>query len=218
MSDSSPSSNDSSESESQSTSLALAGIEKKFLRLTFWQTVLSVAGVFTGAVALYAALSESQAVRQQTSASVWPYVEFMINDTSIEDSASFELSLHNVGVGPARMKGMRVTNNNKVILDWQSLTAILVPGGTALGVDYGKSSVSHRVLAPGESIIAFQTQHNELALKLQDAVYSGALNVSYCYCSIFDECWNLPSSIDTGEDSIQSMSACPVYGAESFLD
>lgn len=49
----------------------IAGLEKKFLRLTFWQTILSVAGVFTGAVALYAALTESQAVRQQTAATVW---------------------------------------------------------------------------------------------------------------------------------------------------
>ncbi|MFK8043272.1 hypothetical protein, partial [Congregibacter sp.] len=43
-----------------------ASIERAFLRLTFWQTLLSLAGVFTGGVALYAALSESEAVRQQT--------------------------------------------------------------------------------------------------------------------------------------------------------
>lgn len=218
MSDPSPTSNDSGESESQPTSLVLAGMEKKFLRLTFWQTVLSVAGVFTGAVALVAALNESQAVRQQTSASVWPYVQFMINDTSAEDAASFELSLNNVGVGPARMQGMRVTLNDEVVRDWQSLTAILLPEGAELGVDYGKSSVSRRVLGPGESLVAFQTQHKDLALRLQDATYSGALNVSYCYCSIFDECWNLPSSADSGAELIQSLSSCPAYGADSFLD
>jgi len=37
----------------------MAQIERTFLRLTFWQTILSLAGVFTGAVALYAALSQS---------------------------------------------------------------------------------------------------------------------------------------------------------------
>ena len=218
MNDPSPTGNEPQKSESQPESLALAGMEKKFLRLTFWQTVLSVAGVFTGAVALYAALSESQAVRQQTAASVWPYVEFMINDTAAEDSASFELSLHNVGVGPARMRGMRVTLNNQVVRDWQSLTTSLMTEGTQLGVDYGKSSVSRRVLAPGESIVAFQSQHTELALKLQDAIYSGALNVSYCYCSIFDECWNLPSRADTARDLVESLPSCPVYGEEGFLD
>ena len=62
------------------TSARIAGIERSFLRLTFWQTLLSLAGVFTGAVALYAALNESQAVRQQTAATVWPYVQYTIND------------------------------------------------------------------------------------------------------------------------------------------
>ncbi len=210
--------NETQESESQPASLVLAGMEKKFLRLTFWQTVLSVAGVFTGAVALYAALSESQAVRQQTAASVWPYVEFMINDTAAEDSASFELSLHNVGVGPARMQGMRVTLNSQVVRDWQTLTSSLMPEGVQLGLDYGKSSVSRRVLAPGESIVAFQTQQSELALKLQDVIYSGALNVSYCYCSIFDECWNMPSSAEFVDDPIESLPMCPNYGEEGFFD
>ncbi|MEO1324887.1 MAG: hypothetical protein AAFV59_17995 [Pseudomonadota bacterium] len=60
----------------------IAQIEQTFLRLTFWQTILSLAGVFTGAVALYAALNESRAVRDQTAASVWPYVQIMIYDTA----------------------------------------------------------------------------------------------------------------------------------------
>ena len=52
----------------------LTNSERVFVRLTFWQTVLSLAGVFIGTVALYAALTESAAVRQQTAAAVWPFV------------------------------------------------------------------------------------------------------------------------------------------------
>ncbi len=52
----------------------LSRVERIFVRLTFWQTVLSVAGVFIAIVALYAALIESAAVRQQTAAAVWPFV------------------------------------------------------------------------------------------------------------------------------------------------
>ena len=218
MEDPSTASNASRESDAQQTSREIAGMEDKFLRLTFWQTILSVAGVFTGAVALYAALNESQAVRQQTSASVWPYVQFIINDTSDGNSATFDLSLNNVGVGPARMQGMRVTLNSEVMRDWETLTNTLIPDGVTLGVDYGKSSASRRVLAPGESLNVFYSEHKELALKLQDAVYSGDLSVSYCYCSIFDECWNLPSSVETIDVPLEAVSACPVLGEESFLD
>ncbi len=197
---------------------AIAGIERTFLRLTFWQTILSVAGVFTGAVALYAALNESQAVRQQTAASVWPYVQFMINDTSKAGEASFMLSLDNVGVGPARMRSMQMTLNGEAVRDWQSLTNALLAEGAELGVEYGKSSVSRRVLGPGESVVAFQTQHNELALKMQDAVYSGAAEISYCYCSIFDDCWMTSSTRPAGEEPIEPVDSCPDYGDGSFLD
>lgn len=196
----------------------MAGIEKTFLRLTFWQTILSVAGVFTGAVALYAALNESQAVRQQTSASVWPYVQFMINDTNKAGEASFMLSLENVGVGPARMRSMQLTLNGNAVRDWQSLTNALLPEGAALGIEYGKSSVSRRVLAPGNSVIAFQTQHNDLALKMQDAVYSGAAELSYCYCSIFNDCWMTSSTRPAREEPVDPVESCPDYGDRGFLD
>jgi hypothetical protein len=55
---------------------ASPSVERAFLRLTFWQTLLSLVGVFVGAVALYAALTESQ--RRATSRppqTVWPYLQ-----------------------------------------------------------------------------------------------------------------------------------------------
>ena len=196
----------------------IAGIERTFLRLTFWQTILSVAGVFTGAVALYAALTESQAVRQQTAASVWPYVQFMINDRGDGDSAFFSLSLDNVGVGPARMRAMQLTLNGQPVTHWQAMTEQLLEEGVEVGVEYGKNSVSSRVLAPGESVVAFQTHHTELARKLQAAVYSGAAGLSYCYCSIFDECWTVDSLDTTSGDGITAVEQCPDFGDGRFRD
>ena len=206
------------QSLADSASSEIAGIEKRFLRLTFWQTILSVAGVFTGAVALYAALNESQAVRQQTAASVWPYVQLMINDTDTEDSASFALSLDNVGVGPARMRSMLVTLEGEPVRTWQALIDALAVEDMKVGNQYGKNSVSRRVLAPGESVVAFQTHHAELALKLQSAVYSGSVALSYCYCSIFDECWSKSSSRPAGEEPLETVDQCPDHGNAGFID
>ncbi len=196
----------------------IAGIQKAFLRLTFWQTLLSLAGVFTGAVALYAALNESQAVRQQTAASVWPYVQFMINDTSDDASASFALSLNNVGVGPARMRSVQLTLAGEPVRDWQSMTAALMGTSPRLGTEYGKASISRRVLAPGESVVAFQTAERELALSMQEAVYSGTARLTYCYCSIFDECWSTSSSLPADAEPIQRVEQCQDYGEASFID
>ncbi|MEM6580653.1 MAG: hypothetical protein AAF699_05240 [Pseudomonadota bacterium] len=196
----------------QQDTVNIASIEKTFLRLTFWQTLLSLAGVFTGAVALYAALNESQAVRQQTAASVWPYVQYLVSDNKDGDTASFALQLSNVGVGPARMMGMQVFLYEESILDWHSLTQTLLEESVKLGVDYGKNSVSRRVLAPGESVIAFQTQHTALALKFQEAVYSGSLSLDYCYCSIFGDCWVVSSAQNDEDEPTRPVEVCDLSG------
>src|SRR5690554_2849469 len=80
---------------------ALSSTERAFVRLSLWQTVLSLVGVFIAVLALYAALTESEAVRQQTSAAVWPFVQVSIEDFDSGESAGFTLSFTNEGVGPA---------------------------------------------------------------------------------------------------------------------
>jgi len=69
-----------SASEDPPPVVELSRSERLFLRLSLWQTVLSLVGVFVAFVALYAALTESEAVRRQTAAGVWPYVQLTIND------------------------------------------------------------------------------------------------------------------------------------------
>jgi hypothetical protein len=195
---------------------AMAGIERTFLRLTFWQTLLSLAGVFTGAVALYAALNESAAVRQQTAAAVWPYVQVTVLDTDQGDAASFALRFENVGVGPARMRGVRLSLNGKSMRDYQQLVTTLIDEPLRLGHDYGKVRVGDGVLAPGDRIIAFQTQHPALARALSRATASGATRLEFCYCSIFDDCWQAGDKDRAGAEG--ALAVCPELGDNAFLE
>ena len=194
----------------------MAGIERTFLRLTFWQTLLSLAGVFTGAVALYAALNESAAVRQQTAAAVWPYVQVTVLDTDAGDAASFALRFANVGVGPARMHGMRLSHDGRAMRDWQQIVASLIDEPLRLGQDYGKNSIANGVLAPGDRVIAFQTQHPGLARALSEATASGATRLDFCYCSIFDECWESGNEDRAGAE--HALAACPDLGEDAFQE
>ena len=209
---------DPSEADSQPVSSGIASIERVFLRLTFWQTLLSLAGVFTGAVALYAALNESEAVRKQTAAAVWPYVQFMINDRDDGEAAYFALSFENVGVGPAQMRSMLLTFDGEALTSWDSVTTNLLGRKAKLGTEYGKSGIRRRVLAPGDSVVAFQTSDRALALAMQEAVYSGAAVLSYCYCSIFEECWESGSASGDDSKATDTVDACPSHGEREFLD
>lgn len=196
----------------------MVNIERAFLRLTFWQTLLSLAGVFTGAVALYATLIQADAVRQQTAAAAWPYIQLMIEDTDDGDRARFALSFRNVGVGPARMQSARVLFDGKPIMSWVDMAQQLVDQPLKLGVDYGRTAISARVLAPEELSTAFQTEYRPLVLALQQAVYGGRMALQYCYCSIFDQCWDVSGFGTADIVRPEPVAQCPDHGASMFRD
>lgn len=208
--------NQDEDSQSIDVRESIIEIENRFLKLASIQTILSVAAVFTGAIALYAALTESHAVRKQTAASVWPYVQTVINDTNTSESAYIKISLDNVGVGPAKMQGVLLNYKGEFMRDWDSFIRKF-DDQAALGVTYGKSDVYDRVLAPDESLVIFQTSDRELAQRLQATIYQGELELSYCYCSIFDDCWLKPLPDSEGQQKIQPIDQCPVNADDNFL-
>jgi hypothetical protein len=192
----------------------IASIERAFLRLTFWQTLLSLAGVFTGGVALYAALGESEAVRQQTAATVWPYVQVIINDHISGDDAHLSLEVNNVGVGPARLRSIQLKVDDRVYKNWEEILTQLM-GAEAENIQYGRSSLQGRVLAPAETLMFFSTDNRQVVLAMQSKIYSGAVDLSYCYCSIFDECWLMRNQRDADPEPVR-VEQCPDYGVSAF--
>lgn len=189
----------------------ISGSERAFVRLTFWQTVLSLVGVFIAVVALYAALAESDAARKQTAAAVWPFVQLTIHDHLSEDRADFRISLTNAGVGPARMRSMRVLLLGEPLSDWHEAIQRVGEVGTHR---LGQSFVSRRVLIPGETIDMVSTMDRVLVEKFLGALAQPGNSITYCYCSIFDACWIVDSRKDL--QTPEPVDACPDFGAEAF--
>ncbi len=189
----------------------LSRAERIFVRLTFWQTVLSVAGVFIAIVALYAALTESAAVRQQTAATVWPFLQLLIEDYDTEANAGFTMSLSNAGVGPARMRALRLVINGEPIRDWEHAVTLLDGKITA---QVTRNFVSDRVISPDETVDIISTMDPDLARRFQAAVANPNTSVTYCYCSIFDECWLADSRKDF--QNPEPVDECPDFGDAVF--
>lgn len=210
MPDNAPETREAPQQEPPSQS-ALAETERRFLRLTFWQTVLSVAGVVVAVVALYAALTESTAVRQQTAAAVWPFVQLAIMDSDTGETAEFAISFTNVGVGPAKMRTIRLLIDGMAARDWASAVARM---GGQVSEQVGRDFIRGRVLSPGESVVAFRTTDPELARRLQATVVNPGSSIAFCYCSIFDECWLADSSKDL--QNPEAVQACPDFGETAF--
>lgn len=195
----------------QADAAPLTRSEKLFLRISIWQTVLSVAAVFTGVIALYAALTESAAVRRQTAASVWPYVQIAVNDYVGPEDAAFELTMTNTGVGPAQVRAMRVTLNGDARTSWREVVDAVGGGGEA---PFAQDFVLNRVLSPGETVQLFSIADPAAVPAIQAAVSDPETAIELCYCSIFDECW-LADSRAPGAQR-ETVRACPDYGADLF--
>ncbi len=192
---------------------SLLRAERHIIRLTFWQTVLSVIGAVIAVLALYAALSESAAVRQQTAAAVWPFVQLMIENHDTGDTAGFSFGFTNAGVGPARMQDVRVIVDGKATRNWSELVAS-VDGDPGAAVN--RNFISDRVLRPDETVVVFSTTDAELVRKLVGAISKPRGALTYCYCSIFDQCWLADS-----REKVQTpklVEICPDFGDETYLN
>lgn len=197
--------------QTEDSKSALAHTEKLFLRLTFWQTILSVAGVFIAVVALYAALSESSAVRQQTAAAVWPFVQLSIADSDSGDAAEFTLSFTNAGVGPAKLRTMQLIVDGEPVRDWADAVERL---GGQLNDSLSRNFITNRVLSPDENVDTIHTNDPELARKFQAVMGNPENYIIYCYCSIFDECWVADSRKDL--QNPETADQCPDFGEAAF--
>ena len=157
---------------------SLLRAEHHVIRLTFWQTILLVVGIVIAVLALCAALTESAAVRQQTAAAVWPFVQLMVENYDTGDTAGFSLAFTNAGVGPARMRDVRVSTDGNVTRNWSELVAS-VDGDTGAAIN--RNFISDRVLRPDETVVIFSTMDADLARKLVGAVSKPRGALTFCY-------------------------------------
>jgi hypothetical protein len=74
------------------------------------------------------------------------------------------------------------------------------------------------VIGPGEEVVAFQSNHRELSLALQKAVYGGRASLRYCFCSIFDQCWLGSMKQESRYAKPSPIETCPDFGEAAFLD
>jgi hypothetical protein len=206
----------------------LTPAERIFVRISVLQTVLAVIGIFTGAVALYAALNESDAVRKQLDASVWPNIETGSDFWTKEAVARrdefrgaegplFRFTVLNSGIGPARIASVQITVDGKPQHDWQQVMDALIGPTQA---SFGSSTVGGRVIRAGETIYPL-TLMGESAQRVLDKLAGPAdpndrVVMRICYCSVFDQCWI--TNTEGARTQPEQVEECADLGDAEFLD
>ena len=211
----------------------LTPAERIFVRISVLQTTLAVIGIFTGAVALYAALNESDAVSKQLYASVWPHIETGSDRWTKEAVARrdefrgaegplFRFTVLNSGIGPARIVAVQITVDGKAQRSWtQTLESLIGP----LDASFGSSTLGGRVVRAGETIYPM-TLIGEPAQRLEDALSGSAdrsrrIGMRICYCSVFDQCWlkeDQAAREEAARDEPEPVAKCPDFGEGEFLE
>lgn len=184
------------------------------LRISAIQTILAVTGFFVGVVALYAALNEADAVRKQQQASVWPHIRIVDMNYGIPGEERFEIIVSNKGIGPARIRQVSVTISGQEQTSWYEIVRKLPGGDDAKISNYRLADI---VLAPNEDITAVSLQapyaSRETIFAFRELVQSGDAGMSICYCSVFEDCWNL----DAYARRPVPVKQCPEQNPESLI-
>ena len=183
------------------------------------QVVPGVVGMFIGVLALYAALTEAEAVRKQQQATVWPYVELAAAQTGVPGERDVTLTVTNKGIGPARILYFDAVIGGVSNATWQEVFfALLADRDDLADMRFVSSDegLTNTVLSPEEKVRFFHmsqmdaervaAQQDEEAAEqtragqliaieaLLEAIATDRIIFNVCYCSVFDDCWAIKSN------------------------
>ena len=168
--------------------------ENSFLRwLSRPESLVGLSAVVISIVAVAVSAYEARIMREWQRAAVWPYVQ--LSRSFFYDRELYEqtgergwrllFEARNVGVGPASVKGFRVTVNGEPHTNWRSaINAVLADEPS---FEYGQSGINGAIIPADASIQMFQLSDSPLAKQIYDNM--DALNFEACFCSVFNECW-----------------------------
>ncbi len=193
--------------------------------------ILPVAALFVSFLSIFIAWEHGKVMKELVhqneklvEAESLPYLDIYTSDLEQDNhTPAFRLTVQNQGVGPARIAEVAMTVRGQPAADFNTIVDhCCAPGllqaanrGTKQyrGIRTGEvilSTLRDRMIRPGEAVDAVDwrvTPGNQAVIdQLRRGFASDLVNVSICYCSVFDECW-----IRSDEDRrALSVKQCPI--------
>lgn len=200
--------------------------QRIMIRISVIQTVLAVAALFTGAIALWAALNEADAVRKQLQAGAWPYVSVTSSNSNFEGDEYVVFYARNKGLGPAKIQTAAAYIDDVAYSSWWPFIAELadVDRESGISIAISNSSIYGAVMSPEETVQLLRLDRqarvtdqagNEvmdylsLLQKFRSGIATRDVRFEVCYCSVFDDCWLVVSSGSAPEE----VDMCPAQPA-----
>ena len=195
------------------------------------EIVIAGAIVAISLASLFTAVYQSIIMRRTLEASVWPRVEWENSNYDEERGVNAIIfALANRGVGPARiarveilLKGERMGNEDALLLDCcvdgetreeRSVTLKRLTERTFT------STLDGSALTPGQERILFRFERpveDSLGLAVWHRLNEirDELDLTVCYCSVFDDCWITRARAYT--QATEPVRSCPSEAEPGFV-
>ncbi len=170
-----------------------------------FEMIIAIMALIISLCALALSAVETRILSAQQRAAVWPYVAF----SAFFGPDGFGFRVQNNGVGPARVTGVSVTVDGTPVKQWQDWIDRALGPGSGVGYNLYRTQVLNGIVMPAQSTMeVFGVPWTEETRTLSEGV--SGLDVTICYCSVFDECWVAKPGNDVREG------ACPIPDAAQF--
>jgi hypothetical protein len=174
--------------------------------------ILGSLAVVMSMVSVFIAVRHGETMERLVAANSWPNISYSTgNEVGNAGSAvkSITLSLHNTGVGPARIDSFEVFYKDKPV---PNITTLLQSCCGTPSTAFSTSTVLNEVLPARDEIefITFPAAGN--SVKDWEALNHERfhIRVRACYCSVFDECWIKDSAVSRPTRVTQCAPSQPV--------
>ena len=159
--------------------------------------VIAISAITISIISLFVAIAHGRTEEKMVAANSWPFLTFETEKNGLlQGGWTIYLRIKNGGVGPARVKWMRLVLDGKPIRDRADLMSRCcgVPDGTAdEQVKLGLVSQNPPAgILPARDMVEVLTWRarpgNQSIITKLDRVRH-RLQAEACYCSVLDECW-----------------------------
>ncbi|MEB2778366.1 hypothetical protein SYJ56_23860 [Algoriphagus sp. D3-2-R+10] len=160
--------------------------------------LLGLSAVFLSASALIVSIFQTNILREQQFASVWPHMEQMGNFSS----GSYKYVIQNKGVGPAIIKDLSYLHMGSTYESPRELFTVLF-GDDVRGVGYTNLPKDY-VFKSGEAITLIHINlPDSMVRRMTNRLESDSMNLKITYADVYGNCWMLDNYVTT------RLSKCP---------
>ena len=179
------------------------------------ETILAYSAIVLSAISAVGVIWQTKVASDQREAAVWPYVQAFPNRFS--KNPAFSISLTNAGVGPAVVRYFSVRVDDKPVKSWREFLAAVSEDKLVREADFDEGVIqgSGWVLAPNMPVSAFSTTVPEAVDALAPSTWS-RIDVKFCYCSVFDQCWLSSWEVSKHENDPKPVTSCPAQAQSGF--